>query len=351
MRYTFSYSHSTSIALECTLFKPPDQLILKDCNLPFGNTLVPWQPTASIFITMLAATRGLTVIDVRDSSDFLNKGRLPWSYNIPLKELSDRSFELPPKHIGFFVVTDIALLGETKEWFTARRLGSFCLEGIFVFQNIKSLPVVFGTLKENVLSAIPYEPAPLLSEEIEHLKSVILPDSLIIDVGSGKGRDGIFLGHHFPLNNIICFDNLPGQIETTARFAERNGLKNVFPILANFKATGDLVHHVEVAMAELGFPSNATVSFILFSRFLKRELFDDAAELLQRHRNDGNTKGTIGVHSFLMSNVKPKKVKDKVHPGELATVFREKYGMSVVRDNTHNSLTDGRELSMFLAST
>ena len=48
-----------------------------------------------------------------------------------LNELS----ALPPPSSPLKIPSDIALLGETKEWFTARRLGSFCLEGIFVFQN------------------------------------------------------------------------------------------------------------------------------------------------------------------------------------------------------------------------
>ena len=51
------------------------------------------------------------------------------------------------------------------------------------------------------------------------------------------------------------------------------------------------------------------------------------------------------------TNTKPKKIKDKVHLSELETIFHEKYGMKIYRNNSHISRTDARELSMFLAGT
>ena len=56
-------------------------------------------------VPFAAATRNLTIIDVRTESSFFNS-HVVGSFNIPFDGLEQRKYELPPRHIKFFVVVE-----------------------------------------------------------------------------------------------------------------------------------------------------------------------------------------------------------------------------------------------------
>ena len=56
-------------------------------------------------------------IDCRPPADYL-EAHLDKSYNIPLDDLQQRSYELPPRTISFNVVCSQSQLSQCREWFS-----------------------------------------------------------------------------------------------------------------------------------------------------------------------------------------------------------------------------------------
>ena len=58
------------------------------------------------------------------------------SFNIPFDGLEQRRYELPPRHIKFFVVVEERHLEIVKNWFLQQ---PFNIEGFLVWENVKYL--------------------------------------------------------------------------------------------------------------------------------------------------------------------------------------------------------------------
>ena len=308
-----------------------------------------------------AATRNLTIIDVRIESIFLNS-HVVGSFNIPFDGLEQRKYELPPRHIKFFVVVEERHLEIVKDWFLQQ---PFNIEGFLVWENVKYLLKATNNNGVPRTSKFSFQPCPLLKEELQHIKDLVANDARanIVDLGCGSGRDVIFLAANFDRANVIAVDNLPGKLRQVQEFGQNYNLKNIFPVMKDMRKKGSLRALHDEFWNENRIRDSATrkkshaqpvgaandekeiedgFSVIVISRFLCRDIFHEIIDLLK-------IGGIVCVHSFMSCNSKPKKMKDKVEEGELSETFGPKYGMKVLRDTIYTQPNDGRKLSMFVA--
>ena len=289
------------------------------------------------------ATRNLTIIDIRSELEFM-ENHIINSFNLPFLLLNDRKYELPPRYIKFFVVVCKKELNKVYDWFMKQ---PFNIEGFLIWEEINYLPKNNRNDKinnRNDKNAFPFQPCPLLKQEIKFMKSMIENnrDTNIIDLGCGSGRDIIFMAKYFDKSNIIAVDNLPGKITQVRDFAKNYNLSNIIEIQKDIRQAGSL-HELfnDYQQSNKNIVDNG-LSIVIISRFLCRDIFEEIYKLL-------NVGGMLCIHSFLTCNIKPKKMKDKIDVEELESVFHVKYGMKILRNNVYIQPDDGRKLSMFLA--
>ena len=308
-----------------------------------------------------AATRNLTIIDVRTASNFV-ESHVVGSFNIPFDGLEQRRYELPPRHIKFFVVVMKRDLEIVKNWFLHQ---PFNIEGFLVWENVNYLSKATKDKCLPSTSKFSFQPCPLLKEELQYIKDLVANDTgaNIVDLGCGSGRDVIFLAVNFDRANVIAVDNLPGKLREVQEFGQNYNVKNIIPIMKDMRKKGSLrALHAEVLnekwLRNCARSKGAHVeslastndddrvkdgfSIIVISRFLCRDIFHEIIELLK-------IGGIVCVHSFMSCNAKPKKIKDKVEEGELSKIFGPTHGMEVLRDTIYTQPNDGRKLSMFVA--
>ena len=334
------------------------------------------------------------IIDTRGTEEYVAK-HIRNAYSIPLDELGQRSYELPPRYLAFRVVTTAAKRGECEAWFVSHNV-PWPVEEYLVWEYLpgirplartdpslpndivdptqsaesEALPFVQNITRhydDSGMPIFPFAPAPLLCREINFLRRVLNGISvshpgggqLIVDVGCGAGRDTIFLAHAFRDHHVLALDNLQRAIQRVEEFAKREGLPNVIPFRAALKGKRTLVEAVDCAMRSNGGGRGGVASeearkkkrygvvqgnncmLILMSRYLNREIFDDVVQLLRPG-------GYVLIHHFLLSCTKPKQAHHKIKPGELAQALSQR-GLQVLSDDVFVAPDDGRELSMFVA--
>ena len=114
------------------------------------------------------ATRNLTIIDIRSEPEFM-ANHIINSFNLPFLLLNDRKYELPPRYIKFFVVVCKKELNKVYDWFMKQ---PFNIEGFLIWEEIKHLPKSNRNDKinnRNEKNAFPFQPCPLLKQEIKFI--------------------------------------------------------------------------------------------------------------------------------------------------------------------------------------
>ena len=157
-------------------------------------------------------------LDVRSEADFL-AGHAPGAVGIPLEELADRVYELPPP-------------GRTVRVFDldggrVERAVELLREREYVVETVRWDA---STLTETRPSRERlWEPSPFLTEALEriraeeHRRGQPPHRRRALDIACGTGRDAVYLaieGYH-----VDAVDILPDAIEKAASLARRNGVQ------------------------------------------------------------------------------------------------------------------------------
>ena len=224
------------------------------------------------------------LIDCRPAHDYYIS-HFELAYNLPFDQLSERSYELPPRTVDFDVIINSTLLEPTKEWFLKRHKTPWPVNQFILYDDqdttattttattAATATTTTTTIVHNVsqhfhpngLPVFPFSPCPLLSSELSYLQRVLrLPSSspsspsttataskttkapissahhLIVDVGCGAGRDVLTLAYAFPQHTIVAIDNLQTAIDRVSSFATRESRTNVLPYKTVLRQSGDL---------------------------------------------------------------------------------------------------------------
>ena len=233
-------------------------------------------------------------IDVRPPTEYL-LSHINNSYNLPLEELQDRSYELPPRTTNFQVVCSRTQINQTKIWFLEKHTKPWPVSLFLIFEKVavqmaadehlvRNVPRHYST---NGIPLFPFSPAPILSSELDYLVRVLRLSSassstgsqspssspstkvcssptpfasartnhsaaqhLVLDVGCGAGRDTLTLSYAFPAHNIIALDSLPIAIQRVTSFAQREDRHNIIPFQTKLSQAGDLetaIYHILMA--------------------------------------------------------------------------------------------------------
>lgn len=198
-------------------------------------------------------------IDCRPPADYL-EAHLDKSYNIPLDDLQQRSYELPPRTISFNVVCSQSQLSQCREWFLERHSKPWPVLEFFAFETCIATDDAANTttivrnvqrhfvVDDPTIPLFPFHPAPILAANQKYLRIALRSSTtsrhapippLILDVGCGAGRDTIFLSYAFPSHQIIAIDNLQVAINRVSSFVQREQSTNVSTIKVR-KITGEI---------------------------------------------------------------------------------------------------------------
>ena len=206
----------------------------------------------------------MTTIDCRPPADYL-EAHLDKSYNIPLDDLQQRSYELPPRTISFNVVCSQSQLSQCREWFLEQHSKPWPVLEFFAFETCNATDDAANTttivrnvqrhfvVDDPTIPLFPFHPAPILAANQKYLRIALRAAAtssatssaaatssttsrhapiqpLILDVGCGAGRDTIFLSYAFPSHQIIAIDNLQVAINRVSSFVKREQRTNVSTI-------------------------------------------------------------------------------------------------------------------------
>lgn len=263
----------------------------------------------------------LPIIDLRPVEQY-RQGHLQGATNLPLSEIEDCWYELPPKGSPLILVSTHAQQDAVKDLFERQH---YPIEAIFLAEDFQREELVADYNSRRLWRA-----SPLLEEYIELIEQH-LPTSapLAFDIGCGSGRDSIFLGlHGF---RVLAIDRNPMAMERISNFIERWQV-DVTPIKLNCEEEYDQL----IQLIHLQKPS-----LVLQCRYLHRPLLD----LYHQHLPAGCM---VAIHTFMKDAAKygsPKKPAFLLESGELAEKFAD---WDILLDQIH-VLRDKRPLSLFIA--
>ncbi len=263
----------------------------------------------------------LPIIDLRPVDEF-RQGHIQGSTNLPLSEIEDCWYELPPKGSPLILFTTADEQQQVKELFGRQQ---YPIEAIYLAENFQQDELVSDPNSRRLWRA-----SPLLENYIELIEQH-LPgtDPLAFDIGCGSGRDSIFLGlHGF---QVLAIDRNPMAMERISNFIERWQV-DVTPIKLNCEEEYEQL----IQLIHLQKPS-----LVLQCRYLHRPLLD----LYHQHLPAGSM---VAIHTFMKDAAKygsPKKPAFLLQPGELAEKFAD---WDILLDQIH-VLNDKRPLSLFIA--
>lgn len=263
----------------------------------------------------------LPIIDLRPVDEF-RQGHIQGSTNLPLSEIEDCWYELPPKGCPLILFTSSDEQQKVKDLFERQQ---YPIEAILLAEDFEQDELVSDPNSRRLWRA-----SPLLEDYIElieqHLPST---DPLAFDIGCGSGRDSIFLGlHGF---QVLAIDRNPMAMERISNFIERWQV-DVTPIKLNCEEDNEQL----IQLIHLQKPS-----LVLQCRYLHRPLLD----LYHQHLPAGSM---VAIHTFMKDAAKygsPKKPAFLLQPGELAEKFAD---WDILLDQIH-VLNDKRPLSLFIA--
>ncbi|AUD79819.1 tellurite resistance methyltransferase TehB [Kangiella profundi] len=263
----------------------------------------------------------LPIIDLRPVDEF-RQGHIQGSTNLPLSEIEDCWYELPPKGSPLILFTSSDEQQKVKDLFERQQ---YPIEAILLAEEFEQEELVSDPNSRRLWRA-----SPLLENYIELIEQH-LPgtDPLAFDIGCGSGRDSIFLGlHGF---QVLAIDRNPMAMERISNFIERWQV-DVTPIKLNCEEEYDQL----IQLIHLQKPS-----LVLQCRYLHRPLLD----LYHQHLPAGSM---VAIHTFMKDAAKygsPKKPAFLLQPGELAEKFAD---WDILLDQIH-VLRDKRPLSLFIA--
>ncbi len=263
----------------------------------------------------------LPIIDLRPVEQY-RQGHLQGATNLPLSEIEDCWYELPPKGSPLILFTTHAQQEAVNDLFERQH---YPIEAIFLAEDFQREELVADYNSRRLWRA-----SPLLEEYIELIEQHLpTSDPLAFDIGCGSGRDSIFLGlHGF---QVMAIDRNPMAIERISNFIERWQV-DVTPIKLNCEEEYDQL----IQLIHLQKPS-----LVLQCRYLHRPLLD----LYHQHLPAGSM---VAIHTFMKDAAKygsPKKPAFLLQPGELAEKFAD---WDILLDQIH-VLRDKRPLSLFIA--
>ncbi|ACV27832.1 rhodanese-like domain-containing protein [Kangiella koreensis] len=266
------------------------------------------------------------IIDLRPVEQY-RQGHIQGATNIPLSEIEDCWYELPPKDTTLILFTNTNDHQDVQSLFERQQ---YPIEAVFTAEDFTEQERSSKNWVTDHNSRRLWRASPLLEDYIELIEQH-LPDTepLAFDIGCGSGRDSIFLGlHGF---RVLAIDRNPMAIERISNFIERWQVE-VTPMKLNCEAD----YQQLIQLIHLQKPS-----MILQCRYLHRPLLD----LYHEHLPAGSL---VAIHTFMEEAAKygsPKKPAYLLKPKELAEKFAD---WDILLDQEH-VLSDHRPLSLFLA--
>lgn len=268
----------------------------------------------------------LPIIDLRPVDEY-RQGHIQGATNIPLSEIEDCWYELPPKDTTLILFTNKADHQGVKALFERQQ---YPIEAVFTAEDFTEQDRSNSNWITDYNSRRLWQASPLLEDYIELIEQHLpAKEPLAFDIGCGSGRDSIFLGlHGF---RVLAIDRNPMAIERITSFVERWQV-DVTPLKLNCEEE----YQQLIQLIHLQKPS-----LMLQCRYLHRPLLD----LYHKHLPAGSL---VGIHTFMEDAAKygsPKKPAYLLKPGELAEKFAD---WDILLDQIH-VLNDKRPLSLFLA--
>eukprot|EP00405_Crypthecodinium_cohnii_P015353 CAMPEP_0206458102 /NCGR_PEP_ID=MMETSP0324_2-20121206/23361_1 /ASSEMBLY_ACC=CAM_ASM_000836 /TAXON_ID=2866 /ORGANISM="Crypthecodinium cohnii, Strain Seligo" /LENGTH=463 /DNA_ID=CAMNT_0053929359 /DNA_START=62 /DNA_END=1448 /DNA_ORIENTATION=- len=307
-------------------------------------------------------SNSIAVVDMRPLQQF-ESWHLLGSVHIPLSDIAQRGFELPPRHRPLLCLCsegsddlDGGCVKRCLQWF-ATRVGGNVVERWGLLRATGELRRVLqdaGLLQSGPIQRghFAFSPCALLEEELvgPRLASVLelarqagqSPEQppgksrtghqpRALDLGCGSGRDAAFLASTGFA--VLALDRDSRGLARLAALAQRHGFgAQVRTQSLKLVAEGDLL---EGLSEELG-----TFDVVLGSRFLHRPTLQEIWRLLRP------TSGLLLYHHFLEGNEHPTGEDKVLRSGELTALFKKH--CEVLRDD-ELPIDDGRLLTFFVA--
>ncbi len=277
-------------------------------------------PSLALTLNPLAKDKN-PIIDLRPASEFI-AGHLPYSASLPLADLEDSWHELPPKKTPLTVVANQKDLPYLKELFA---LQDYPIVEILSEEDLSNSKLQVGNLSQRLWRA-----NPLLENYIQQIKTHLSKEGAkVFDIGSGSGRDSLFLRLHGL--HAVAIDNNRFALERLGHFSERWNL----PVTAKNLDLQNQALELEQLILE------QKPQLIVQARYLHRPLLD----IYKRSLAPG---AMLAIHTFTEKAAefgKPKNPAYLLRDGELEETFA---GWQLLVNEEHR-LADGRPLSMFLA--
>jgi|GEM_PF-1520078 len=268
----------------------------------------------------------LPIIDLRPVDQY-RQGHIQGATNIPLSEIEDCWYELPPKDTTLILFTNTTDQHDVRSLFERQQ---YPIEAVLTAEEFTQQDRSQTNWTTDHNSRRLWRASPLLEDYIELIEQHLpASEPLAFDIGCGSGRDSIFLGlHGF---RVLAIDRNPMAIERITSFVERWEV-DVTPMKLNCEAE----YQQLTQLIHLQKPS-----MIVQCRYLHRPLLD----LYHEHLPAGSL---VAIHTFMEEAAKygsPKKPAYLLKPGELAEKFAD---WDILLDQEH-VLSDHRPLSLFLA--
>ncbi|ORC85362.1 uncharacterized protein TM35_000351060, partial [Trypanosoma theileri] len=240
------------------------------------------------------------------------------SYSFPWENIKEESCGLPPRDVDLTALIEKEMDLHAVETY----LNRFC----FASLKVK----VFepnGNLVREVPKTTCWSPNLFLSDSIPLVESAIGGYSLALDVGSGTGRDMVFLASRGW--NVIGIENRRRLIDQGVALSRKHGVS-------------ERVHYLHCDLKDLYPVKNESVDLLHVCRFLHRPSLQN---LLKLPRKEG--KGYL-IYSHFLDGCQRTKVG---HPSTVAGFFLrgelrqllESTGYTILTER-ENALPDGRPM-------
>lgn len=301
----------------------------------------------------LSRLSGHRLLDVREALVF-ERGHLSGAYNIPFPELSDRSWELPPKGVHLQICTDEASAIEVSAWFESRalfyQLGSDPLLVLCARTILEAQAQGMWEEGPSPVDRLLFQPCPLLAAEIQAVENacpVIFRRAL--DLGSGAGRDVIYLAIRGWL--VVGIDTRAPLLARCSALASRKQIGHAVHCIQGTLTDGEsLVHLLQNVPASFvtregeetaSAPSPIEFDLVLFSRYWDPQLLPGLVALMRPG-------GLLLVHHFSSDSTWPNN-SNKLGSGELKALCQA-LCLEVLRDEVLlTKEADERPMTYFVA--
>ncbi|EGC37214.1 hypothetical protein DICPUDRAFT_30626 [Dictyostelium purpureum] len=315
------------------------------------------------------------LVDLRKRDEYEN-GHFINSTNIPLEDLDERMFELPPRlsNIGIvFSEEDKSLEIKTIKELILFKLTNYSIQFLINQKEIEGC----SELKERqtevgTSSKMLWKPCLYISENIETIESKLnqiysgknVGKFKAIDIACGSGRDCLFLANR-GCWNVVGVDNdqtlLNKMVEASKRFDISQDVTSLLlelepPVSKKTQEISNqeseekqcytllptlLEHskdHTERESNNSDDDGGGGYDLVHVARYLYRPLFPVLGDLVKPG-------GFVVYHTFMVPGTKPKKPRFLLNTNEL----KERFNGFVVLDYKETHLDDGRPIQVIFA--